>query len=48
MKIIISNKIKVLIFLASITFIIIGISHGEFNDVYQKARLICLDCIGIG
>jgi len=42
------KKSTILIIIVAILFISIGIKNGEFYDVYQKARLICLECIGIG
>ena len=26
----------------------LGVFHEQFADIYQKAVLICLECIGIG
>ena len=26
----------------------LGAYHGQFADIYRKAVLICLECIGIG
>lgn len=42
------KKSTIIIFIVAILFIAAGIKNGEFHDVYQKARLICLECIGIG
>lgn len=32
----------------AISFIVIGISRGEMQEVLSKAINICLECIGIG
>ncbi len=29
-------------------FVLLGLSHGEYVDVLNKAIYICLECIGIG
>lgn len=42
------KKTTIILFAVAIIFIAIGIKTGQFNEVYQKARLICLECIGIG
>lgn len=34
--------------LIGIIFLVIGIFHGQLSDMYQKAIMICLECIGIG
>ena len=31
-----------------ITFMIVGILHGELTAIMRKATVICLECIGIG
>lgn len=31
-----------------ITFIIVGIFQGGFDDTLRKAALVCYECIGIG
>ena len=33
---------------AALTFIIIGVTQGDYGDTLRKAVLICLECIGIG
>ena len=44
-----SKKIILLsLFIIAVLFISIGIARGDFNDIYNKARFICLECIGIG
>ena len=34
--------------LLGIIFLVIGIFQGQLSDMYQKAIMICLECIGIG
>ena len=34
--------------LLGIILLVIGIFHGQLSDMYQKAIMICLECIGIG
>ncbi len=31
-----------------ITFLVVGILGGQLEDIYRKAVMICLECIGIG
>jgi hypothetical protein len=31
-----------------IIFLIVGINEGQLEDIYRKAVMICLECIGIG
>ncbi|MGB9836403.1 MAG: CD1871A family CXXC motif-containing protein [Candidatus Saccharicenans sp.] len=31
-----------------IIMIVAGLSSGEFNDVWLKAKTVCLECIGLG
>lgn len=42
------NKVQYILILISILFIILGIRNGNIVDLYNKARFICLECIGIG
>lgn len=45
----VKNKIILIsILVVAIVFIFIGINNGDMNELYNKARLICLECIGIG
>ena len=32
----------------SLVLIVAGLASGEFRSVLEKARTICLECIGIG
>ena len=40
--------ISLSLFIIAILFISVGIARGDFIDIYNKARFICLECIGIG
>lgn len=40
--------ISCVILVAAIGFIGIGVLNGGYRDVWNKARLICFECIGIG
>ena len=31
-----------------IAFLLVGIYNGEMTEVFKKATVICLECIGIG
>ena len=41
-------KWPLILFLLSLAFMTIGLVTGEFMAVLEKARMICLECIGIG
>ena len=34
--------------LAGVVLILIGLFEKQFTDMYRKAVMICLECIGIG
>jgi len=42
------RKWPVILLILSIAFIAVGLHYGEFQAVLEKARMICLECIGIG
>ena len=44
----IRKAIAIILLLASVTLIVVGIVSGDFTDVFNKARMICYECIGIG
>lgn len=48
----ISDKKNVRIWSITLTLgiilLIIGINEGQLEDIYRKAVMICLECIGIG
>ena len=31
-----------------VLFLVLGASNDQFADIYRKAVMICLECIGIG
>lgn len=41
-------RIRAILILAAIVFIIMGILNGSAKDVLYKARNICTECIGLG
>jgi hypothetical protein len=43
-----NKKIQITLIILSITAIILGIIRGELSDIFRKATMICLECIGIG
>lgn len=45
-----SNKIPVWLLgtLAGILFLGVGIMQGQFEVIWRKAVMICMECIGIG
>ncbi len=42
------GKLKYIVLLLGVSFIVIGITIGQYHTVMQKAVRICLQCIGIG
>lgn len=42
------NIITTTILITSIILILIGVYKNQEIDVYNKARMICFECIGIG
>jgi len=34
--------------LAGLTLMIVGVMRGELQEVFRKAIIVCLECIGIG
>lgn len=43
-----SIKIWPITLAIGIIFLIIGIYQGQLEEIYRKAVMICLECIGIG
>ena len=37
-----------IMFILMAVFLVIGIVQGQFAVIWQKAVMICLECIGIG
>ena len=33
---------------AGVIFIVLGVVNDQFIEIYRKAVMICLECIGIG
>lgn len=42
------RKLQILLVVLSVSMMVIGIFRGELTDIFRKATLICLECIGIG
>ena len=42
------NKLWIPILVLGVLFLALGIADGQLKDVYRKAVMICLECIGIG
>lgn len=43
-----THIISVVMFLLSVTFIVIGLIEGQNESVLSKAVRICMECIGLG
>ena len=41
------NITRCVVFVTSITFIILGVINGGYNDILVKAINICTECIGL-
>ncbi|HEY9060059.1 MAG TPA: CD1871A family CXXC motif-containing protein [Pseudobacteroides sp.] len=42
------NRIRISLLIISTAFIAYAVLRGEVKQVFRKAVLICLECIGIG
>jgi hypothetical protein len=42
------NKWAIILFIVALVLIRIGLASGEYRAVLEKARTVCLGCIGIG
>jgi len=42
------KKWAIILFLIALALIGIGLASGEYRTVLEKARTVCLECIGIG
>jgi len=42
------RKKQVILIILSVSAIIAGVYRGELTDIFRKATLICLECIGVG
>lgn len=38
----------IVLFTIGLVFLITGLFQGQFTDIFRKAVMICLECIGIG
>ncbi|MBR2789658.1 MAG: hypothetical protein IKD70_03460 [Eggerthellaceae bacterium] len=42
------TRIALIVLLAAMVFVAVGIALGQPLQVWQKAALICYECIGLG
>ena len=42
------NKWAIILFIVALALIGIGLASGEYGAVLEKARTVCLECVGIG
>jgi hypothetical protein len=42
------RKLPIVLLAISLLLIALGLASGEFRAVLEKARTVCLGCIGIG
>ena len=40
--------ISCVLIIAAVCLIGLGVMNGGYKDVWNKARLVCMECIGIG
>lgn len=48
MRLKIKNVKTFVLIIIAILCLIVGIVRTDYREVYNKARIICLECIGIG
>jgi len=41
-------KRKIGLLLLGLIFIAVGLALGETQEIFQKATIICMECIGLG
>ena len=42
------SVLPVIILLAGAVMMVLGVWRGELHDIFRKATILCLECIGIG
>jgi hypothetical protein len=42
------KRIQILLLIAAVVGVAAGVYRGELTDIFRKASLLCLECIGIG
>lgn len=43
-----TNRVRVILYVAAVAFILLGVMNGGLRDVLYKAINICTECIGLG
>jgi hypothetical protein len=44
----VKKKWAIILFIIGLILVGIGLASGEYGAVLEKARTVCLECIGIG
>ena len=42
------RRLPILLLALALLLVVLGLASGEFRSVLEKARTVCLECIGIG
>jgi hypothetical protein len=42
------KKWAIILFIIALALVGIGLASGEYGAVLEKARTVCLECVGIG
>ena len=42
------KKWAIILFIIALALVGIGLASGEYRSVLEKARTVCLECVGIG
>lgn len=40
--------VRILLLICAAALLVLGVSHGQYEETLQKAIMICLECVGIG
>jgi hypothetical protein len=44
----VKRKAPLVLFAVSLLLLVLGLVSGEFRAVLEKAKTVCLECIGVG